>query len=157
MVEIRSAIPADIDVILEFIHGLAEFERYSGGVEITAEGVTAALFGEQSRVFCEIALSDDTKVGFALWMYTFSTYKGTHGIYLEDIFVRSEWRGQGIGKALLARLAGRCIEENLGRLEWSVLDSNTPAITFYRSRGAKLFNNLVRCRLDGAELQTLGG
>jgi len=157
MVEIRSAQPADIDTILEFIHGLAAYERYSGGVEITAEGLTKALFGEESRVFCEIALSDDSKVGFALWMYTFSTYKGNHGIYLEDIFVRSQWRGQGIGKALLARLASRCIEEDLGRLEWSVLDWNVPAIDFYRSRGAKLLDNLVRCRVDGVELVALGG
>jgi GNAT superfamily N-acetyltransferase len=156
MLEIRKARPADIDVILEFIHGLAAYENYSHGLEVTAEGLGLALFGEQRSAYSDIAEIDGNPVGFALWIYTFSTYKGNHGIYLEDIFVKDAQRGQGIGKALLARLARRCVEENLGRLEWSVLDWNAPAIAFYRSRGARLLENIVRCRVDGAELVALG-
>lgn len=156
MVQIREARPGDIDVILEFIHGLADYERYSRGLEITAGRLTDALFSERPRVFCDIAELDDAPVGFALWIYTFSTYKGTHGLYLEDIFVKPQWRRQGFGNALLARLAKRCIDEHLGRLEWSVLNWNEPAIAFYRSHGAKLLDDQTRCRVDGADLFVLG-
>lgn len=157
MVEIRGARPADIETVVGFIHGLAEYEKYAHGIEITAESLSQALFGESRSVYCDIAEMDGTAVGFALWIYTFSTYKGNYGIYLEDIFVRPEWRGQGIGKALLARLAGRCIDEKLARLEWSVLEWNAPAIAFYRARGAKLLDDLVRCRIDGDALHALAG
>jgi GNAT superfamily N-acetyltransferase len=100
---------------------------------------------------------DGKAAGFALWFYSFSTFRGRHGIYLEDLFVRPEHRGAGVGKALLVNLAQRCVQEGLGRLEWAVLDWNAPAIAFYRSMGARLLDDWTVCRLDGAALLALGG
>ncbi|MEJ1937043.1 GNAT family N-acetyltransferase, partial [Nostoc sp. NIES-2111] len=94
-------------------------------------------------------------VGFALWYYTFSTFVGRHGIYLEDLYVRPAFRGHGCGKLLLATLAKRCVAENLGRLEWAVLDWNTPSIDFYRSQGAALMDEWTTCRVTGAALWRL--
>ena len=106
-------------------------------------------------MFCDLAEVDGAVAGFALWFYTFSTFVGRHGIYLEDLFVRPEYRGQGLGKALIGNLARRCVAENLGRLEWSVLDWNEPAIDFYRSQGARLLDDWTMCRVDGEALGRL--
>ena len=95
--------------------------------------------------------------GFALWFYTFSTFLGRHGIWLKDLFVRQQMRGRGIGKGLLADLAARCGREQLGRLEWAVLDWNQPSIDFYASQGAIFMDDWRRCRVSGEALQTLGG
>jgi len=154
---IRPARPGDEHVILELIRALAEYERLSHAVEATHEQLSAALFAEAPRVFCDLAETDGEIAGFALWFYTFSTFRGRHGIYLEDLFVRPERRGQGIGKALLAHLAVRCVEEDLGRLEWSVLDWNEPAIEFYRACGAELLDKWTMCRVDGSALLALAG
>jgi GNAT superfamily N-acetyltransferase len=154
-VSIRAARPGDEAVVLDLIRALATYERLAHHVEATAEQIGKSLFAETPRVFCDLAEADGSVAGFALWFYTFSTFRGLHGIYLEDLFVRPENRGQGIGKALLAHLARRCVEEDLGRLEWSVLDWNAPSIDFYRACGARLLDEWTMCRVDGAELRTL--
>jgi GNAT superfamily N-acetyltransferase len=124
-------------VILGFICELAEYERLSHEVEASEAEIARDLFGPAPRAFCDIVEIDGEAVGFALWFYNYSTFKGRHGIFLEDLFVRPAARGRGAGKALLRRLARRCIDEGLGRLEWAVLDWNAPAIGFYDSLGAE--------------------
>ena len=126
-----------------------------GELEATPRNIAEALFGANPRVFCDLAESDGEVVGFALWFYNYSTFRGRHGIYLEDLFIRPEWRDRGIGKALLGNLARRCVDENLCRLEWMVLDWNQSAIAFYRSRGARLLDDWTMCRVDGVELRAL--
>ena len=156
MTAIRTAYADDVPVILDLIVGLARYEKLEHKVVATADGIAAALFGPSPRVFCDLAEADGEVAGFALWFYTFSTFVGSHGIYLEDLFVRPEFRGRGIGKALLQHLAQRCVEEGLGRFEWSVLDWNEPAIQFYRSQGARLLDDWIMCRVDGDALRELG-
>lgn len=152
---IRAAAPGDEEVIFSLIEALADFERLLGELDATPQHISDALFGTNPRVFCDLAESDGQVVGFALWFYNYSTFRGRHGIYLEDLFVRPEWRDRGIGKVLLGHLARRCLEENLYRLEWMVLDWNQSAIAFYRSRGARLLDDWMVCRVDGAELHAL--
>ena len=154
---LRPARPGDEGVIAELIGALARYERLEHLVESTPESLAAALFAPEPKVFCDLAEVDGAVVGFALWFYTFSTFRGRHGIYLEDLFVRPEARRAGAGTALLRRLAERCAEEGLGRLEWSVLDWNTPAIDFYRDQGAHLLHDWTMCRVDGLELAALAG
>ena len=164
--------PADVDRMMERLAARAElykvFDRRRAAapdsglkirfsiVEATEAGLAAALFGDAPRVFCDLAEVDGESAGFALWFYTFSTFVGRHGIYLEDLFVRPEFRGQGVGKALIRTLARRCVAENLGRFEWSVLDWNEPAIQFYRGQGAVLLDDWIMCRVEGDALQALG-
>ena len=155
-VTIRPARPEDTPVVVDLIRRLAEYERLAHEAEASEAGIAAALFGDTPRVFCEIAEADGEVAGFALWFYTFSTFAGRHGIYLEDLFVKPEFRGQGVGKALLQHLARRCVDEGLGRFEWSVLDWNEPAIQFYRSQGAHVLDEWVKCRVDGDALRELG-
>lgn len=160
MLNIRPAAPGDGALIHELVTALAEYERLAHEVEATAAQFEAALFGSSPRVFCDIAEwrvdGRCEAAGLALWFYNFSTFRGRHGIYLEDLFVRPAHRGHGIGRALLAGLARRCVAESLGRLEWSVLDWNTPAIEFYRSLGAKPMDEWTVYRLTGTALQRLG-
>ncbi|MEU6482424.1 GNAT family N-acetyltransferase [Streptomyces sp. NPDC046887] len=135
---IRTAIPEDVPVILALVHELAAYERASHEVLATEEQLREALFGEHPAAFAHIAQDGDGEpVGFALWFRNFSTWRGTHGIYLEDLYVRPEARRGGHGRALLRELARICVERGYGRLEWSVLDWNAPAIEFYRSIGAE--------------------
>ena len=157
MTTIRPARPDDVPVILDLIVGLAAYEKLEHKVEATEDGIRSALFGSSPRVFCDLAEGEDRVAGFALWFYSFSTFVGRHGIYLEDLFVRPEFRGKGLGKALIGSLARRCVAKNLGRLEWSVLDWNEPAIQFYRARGARLLDDWTMCRVEGDALRTLGG
>ncbi|ALL12177.1 GNAT family N-acetyltransferase [Caulobacter henricii] len=154
-VSIRPAVAADSALILQFIRDLAEYEKLLDTVEATEAHVTAALFGDHPRAFADIAELDGVPVGFALWFYNFSTFVGRHGIWLEDLFVRPEARGAGAGKALLAGLARRCVDENLGRLEWSVLDWNAPSIAFYDSLGAAAMDEWTIRRLTGEALKSL--
>ncbi|MBW8859518.1 MAG: GNAT family N-acetyltransferase, partial [Caulobacter sp.] len=135
-VSVRPAVAADGDLILQFIRDLAAYEKLLDDVRATRDDITVALFGDNPKAFCDIAEIDGQPVGFALWFYNFSTFVGRHGIYLEDLFVRPQARGSGAGKALLANLARRCVDEKLGRLEWAVLDWNAPSIAFYDSLGA---------------------
>ena len=152
---IRVATAADTPLILGFIRELAEYERLLNEVEATEADIRRDLFGENPRCFCDIAESDGTPVGFALWFYNYSTFRGRAGIYLEDLFVRPEARGLGAGKALLRRLAQRCMEADLGRLEWAVLNWNEPSIAFYDSLGAGAKDDWTVRRLDGEALERL--
>jgi len=152
---IRPAVRADAELIFSFIRELAEYERLLHEVEADADAIEKALFGAEPRVFCDIADWAGEPAGFALWYYTFSTFQGRHGIYLEDLFVRPAHRGRGLGKALLERLAARTRHEGLGRLEWSVLDWNEPSIAFYEALGARSMDDWITQRFDGDALRAL--
>ena len=149
---IRAARPDDSALIFSLVRELADYEKLSHEVSATEEMIAAALFGEQPRLFCDIAEWDGEGAGFAVWFLNFSTFRGRPGIYLEDLFVRPAYRGRGIGKALLARLARRCVEEGWARFEWAVLDWNTPSIAFYKSIGAQVMDEWKICRLSGEAL-----
>lgn len=152
---IRPAVPADAALIASLVHALADYEQLAHEAAGTPEGFAAALFGPQPKVFCEIAELDGEPVGFALWYYSFSTFLAQHGLYLEDLFVKPEARGAGVGKALLAHLARRCLDEGLGRFEWEVLDWNEPAIGFYEAQKAQLMRGWIPVRLTGEALEAL--
>ncbi|THD64322.1 GNAT family N-acetyltransferase [Phenylobacterium sp.] len=154
-VQVRVATLADVSLILEFIKALAEYERLGHDVEATEADIRRDLFGENPRCFCDIVEADHQPVGFALWFYNYSTFRGRAGIYLEDLFVKPEARGLGAGKALLRRLAQRCVDADLGRLEWSVLNWNTPAIEFYDSLDAAAMEEWTVRRLYGEALLRL--
>ena len=152
---IRAAAPADASLIFKVVGELAEYERLSHEVDATEETIAAALFRPSPRVFCEIAEWQGEPAGFALWFYSFSTFRGRHGIYLEDVFVRPAFRGKGVGTALLVNLARRCAVEQLPRLEWGVLDWNEPALAFYRALGAVPMDGWTKHRLSGEALSRL--
>ena len=154
---VRDAVRADAPLIVKFIEDLADYEKLRHEAVATAVDIERELFGPSPKVFCQIAEWDGQPAGFALWFYTFSTFLGRHGIWLEDLFVEPTMRGHGIGKALLVDLAKRCGREHLGRLEWAVLDWNQPSIEFYRSQGAVFMDDWRRCRVSGEALNTLGG
>ena len=151
----RPARPGDAALVLQLIRELADYERLSHEVDATEAAIDAALFGPAPRAFCDIAEWEDAPAGFAVWFYSFSTFRGRHGIYLEDLFVRPHLRGRGIGRALLAGLAKRCVAEDLPRLEWSVLDWNQPALSFYRALGASTMDEWTVERLTGEALTRL--
>ena len=153
---IRSAVPADAAVIVDFITALAVYEKLAHEAVATAADIERDLFGPNPRVFCEIAEWNGAPVGFALWFYTYSTFQGRHGIWLEDLFVNQEARGVGAGKGMLVSLAQRCVREGLGRFEWAVLKWNQPSIDFYRSQGAVFLDEWERCRVSGDALVRLG-
>jgi GNAT superfamily N-acetyltransferase len=153
---LREALPADAGTVLAFIRALAEYVRLLDEAEVDEGRIRQTLFAAQPRVFCSLAEWDGTPAGFALWYYSYSTFLGRHGIWLEDLFVSPEHRGRGIGKALLQRLAARCVEDGLGRLEWTVLDWNEPSIQFYRALGARSVDHWTRYRLSGEALLTIG-
>jgi GNAT superfamily N-acetyltransferase len=154
---IRRAESADSALVLAFIRDLAEYERLADEVDATEDDIRTALFGPKPRVFADVAEWNGEPAGFALWFYNFSTFKGRHGIYLEDLYVRPEMRGRGVGIALLKHLARRCIAEGLPRLEWWVLDWNEPAIRFYRSLGAVPMDEWTVQRVTGEALVKLAG
>ncbi|MFD5751257.1 GNAT family N-acetyltransferase [Streptomyces sp. NPDC059255] len=154
---IRTATPADIPVIHAMIRELAEYEKVPHEARATEEQLHEALFGERPAAFAHLAeTADGEPVGFALWFLNFSTWRGVHGIYLEDLYVRPDRRGGGHGKALLAELARICVERGYERLEWSVLDWNEPSIAFYRSLGALPQDEWTVFRLTDAALAALG-
>ena len=154
---IRPATPADAELIVHFVRELAIYEKAEHEVEATPEHVLRTLFCAQPRVFGLIALEGDTPVGFAVYFFNYSTWQGRHGLYLEDLYVSPEHRGQGAGKALLQHLARIAVEHDCGRFEWSVLNWNTPSIAFYDSLGAKPQSEWIRYRLTGAALYNLAG
>ncbi len=154
---IRPARPGDEETVYALVRGLAVYEKLAHEVDATAADLGTALFGPQPRVFCDLAERDGAPVGFALWFYTFSTFRGRHGLWLEDLFVEPEHRGGGVGKALLAHLARRCVAEGLARFEWNVLDWNAPAIAFYTAQGARILDDWRSCRVEGAALTRLAG
>ena len=155
MTTVRAATPADAELIVGFIRGLAAYEKLLHEVKIDAASVAAALFGPNPRAFCDIAEADGATIGFALWFYNFSTFEGAFGIYLEDLFVVPEARGGGAGMALMRRLAERCRDEGLARLEWAVLDWNAPSIAFYDRLGAEAKTEWITRRLSGDALAAL--
>jgi len=162
---IRFARPDDIPRLLELIHGLAAYEKEPEAVQATEADLRAALFGPDSVAGCFVASegnlategnSADTVVGLALWFRTFSTWTGRTGLWLEDLFVEEAHRRAGHGRALLAALAGLCVERGWPRLEWTVLDWNIDAVAFYRSVGAVGQDAWTTQRIDGAALAALG-
>ena len=153
---IRPAVAGDAATIAGFVRALAANEKLEHEVEADEADIARDLFGADPKVFCEIAEWDGAPVGFALWFYTYSTFQGRHGIWLEDLFVDPALRGKGIGKALLVNLAQRCTAEGLGRFEWWVLDWNAPSIEFYKSQGGVMQDEWTKVRLDGAALAKLG-
>jgi GNAT superfamily N-acetyltransferase len=152
---IRSAVPGDVALVLTLVRELAVYEGLADEVDATEEALAASLFCDHPRVFADIAAWDGEPAGFALWFYNFSTFRGRHGIYLEDLFVRPDHRRRGIGRALLGHLARRCVGEGLPRLEWWVLDWNEPSLAFYRSLGAVPMDGWTVQRLTGEALTTL--
>lgn len=155
-VNIRPARPGDAGTVIAFIRKLAEYEGLLDEVEASEAQLNAVLFSAHPRVFADIAEWNGVPAGFTLWFYNFSTFRGRHGIYLEDIFVEPGLRGRGIGKALLSNLARRCLDEGLGRLEWWVLDWNEATIDFYLALGAKAMDDWTVFRLTGEALERLG-
>jgi GNAT superfamily N-acetyltransferase len=137
------------------IRELAEYQKLDHQVEATEAMIDAALFGDNPQLYCEIAEWAGEAAGFAIWFHNFSTFTGRPGIYLEDLFVRPAQRGKGIGKALLIHLAKECVANDWSRLQWTVLNWNTPAIEFYKSLGAVLLDEWTICRLDGPALTAL--
>jgi GNAT superfamily N-acetyltransferase len=149
---IRAARPADGSVIFELVRELAKYEKLTSEVDTSEEALVAALFAPAPRLFCEIAEWDGEPAGLAVWFLNFSTFRGRHGLYLEDIFVRPALRGRGIGKALMTQLARRCVEQGWARFEWTVLDWNEPSIEFYKSIGAIVMDEWKVCRMSGDAL-----
>jgi GNAT superfamily N-acetyltransferase len=152
---IRRARPGEAGLVLSLVRDLAAYEKLLHEVEASEADIDAALFGSNPRLFCEIAEWNGEPVGFAVWFINFSTFSGRSGIFLEDLFVRPAQRGNGIGKALLVHLARHCVANGWSRLQWSVLDWNTPSIEFYKSMGAVLMNEWTECRVTGPALAAL--
>jgi GNAT superfamily N-acetyltransferase len=153
---IVAAVPADIPTIRSLIRELAAFERLLDQAQATEEQLHEGLFG--SRPSCEVVIAKlgDEPVGFALFFHNFSTFVGKPGLYLEDLYVRQQYRGQGYGEALLRHLAGLAVERGCGRFEWSVLDWNQRAIDFYKSLGAQPMSEWTIFRVTGDALTNLG-
>jgi diamine N-acetyltransferase len=154
-VAIRPVRPGEAGLVLALVRELADYEHLSHAVDADEAMIAAALFAPQPRVFCDIAEWDGAPVGLALWFANFSSFRGRHGIYLEDIYVRPSHRRRGIGRALLRHLAQRCVAEGWTRFEWAVLDWNAPSIAFYTSLGAELLDDWTICRLSGDALARL--
>jgi GNAT superfamily N-acetyltransferase len=133
---VRPIRPDDVPAVVGLVRELAEYEKAAHEVRLTEEQLRTALFGDSPALFGHVALADGAVVGAALWFLNFSTWRGTHGIYLEDLYVQPEHRGAGLGRELLRTLAATCVERGYDRLEWSVLDWNEPSIAFYRAAGA---------------------
>jgi GNAT superfamily N-acetyltransferase len=161
---IRAATPADVPTILSLIHQLADYERAAGEVKATEQQLHSALFGGDAVASCLMAVDESQAgspaehpvVGFALWFRSFSTWLGTAGIYLEDLFVSPQARGGGHGRALLTALAAIAVERGYGRVEWSVLNWNEPAKGFYQRLGARPQDEWTVWRLSGDALSELG-
>lgn len=154
-IRIDPATETDIPLIFSFIKGLAEYERLASEVTATEEGLREFLFGPRRYAEVLLARFDDRPAGFALFFHNFSTFVGRPGLYLEDIFVFPEYRGKGIGTALLVYLARLAVERKCGRFEWMVLDWNAPAIDFYKSLGAVSMDSWRLFRLSGNTLSKL--
>ena len=135
---VRPVTADDVDVVVGLVRELADYEKSLDEARMTPAQLREALFGEAPALFGHVAESPDGEVvGFALWFLNFSTWRGTHGVYLEDLYISPAHRGTGLGRELLRTLAAVCVERGYARLEWSVLDWNTPSIEFYRAAGAR--------------------
>jgi GNAT superfamily N-acetyltransferase len=155
MLTLRPAVPTDAALILEYIRELAEFEREPDAAVATEGAIRRYAFSENPLVKVTMAEWDGRPAGFALWFLNFSTWEGKPGIYLEDLFVRPEFRRNGIGKALLKHLAAIAVKEGWTRFVWQVLDWNTPAIEFYEAHGARIMRPWLTCRVEGDAIRRL--
>lgn len=153
--EIRPVRESDLGAVVALVHELATFERAPLECQLTRRQLRKALFGENPALFGHVAEVAGEVVGCALWFLNFSTWRGSHGIYLEDLIVAEQYRGRGIGRRLLAALAAESCRRGFARLEWSVLDWNLPAIAFYESLGARRMADWTVFRLSGEALTTL--
>ena len=153
MLTLRDALPADAPLILQYIRELADYERAPEKAVATEADILAHGFGEHPLIHMVMAEWEGRPAGFALWFLTFSTWEGKPCLYLEDLFVRPEFRGHGIGKALLQRLARIAVDRGCCRYQWQVLDWNTPAIEFYEAKGAQVLREWLTCRVEGESLR----
>ncbi|MFE3101694.1 GNAT family N-acetyltransferase [Nocardia tengchongensis] len=152
---IRRATPADVPALVGLVHDLADYEKAPDECTLTEEQLQTALFGPNPALYAHVAESDQGVVGCAIWFLNYSTWKGVHGIYLEDLYVKPEARGHGLGKSLLATLAREAVEQGYARMDWSVLTWNTPSIDFYQAIGAEHQHEWTGYRLSGAPLARL--
>ncbi len=144
---VRPVGPADVPAVVGLVRELAAYEHAAHEVRLTEEQLHTALFGDSPALFGHVAEQAGEVVGMALWFLNFSTWRGTHGVYLEDLYVQPQHRGAGLGKELLRTLAAVCVERGYSRLEWSVLDWNTPSIEFYEAAGARPMDGWTVFRL----------
>jgi GNAT superfamily N-acetyltransferase len=156
MSEVRRIRPSDVDAVVDLVHALAAHENAPQECHLTATQLHDALFRSAPALFGHVATADGQVVGYALWFLNFSTWRGTHGIYLEDLFVQPEHRGSGLGKALLTELASECVRRGYTRLEWVVLEWLAPTIEFYKSIGAFPLEEFRVFRLTDEPLRKLG-
>jgi diamine N-acetyltransferase len=154
---LRRAEPRDAELVFALVRELADYEKLTHEITAKPGDIAAALFAPEPRLYCDIAEWDGQPAGFSVWFLNFSTFRGRHGVYLEDVFVRPASRGRGIGTALLKRLAQHCVEKDYARFEWAVLDWNAPAVKFYESVGAKIMHEWKLCRLSGPALARFAG
>jgi len=154
--KIRPAKIQEVGEVLQLIHDLATYEKAPEQVEARQEDLLNTIFASDPRVFCDLVEVDGQIAGMAIWFLNYSTWQAKHGIYLEDLFIKPEYRGRGYGKALLKHLAKICDEKSYGRLQWWVLDWNSPAIEFYKSLGAEAMDEWTVYRTSGKALKDLG-
>ena len=151
---VRPVRPDDVPAVVGLVRELAEYEKALHEARMTEEQLSSALFGDSPALFGHVAVADGAVVGVALWFLNFSTWRGTHGVYLEDLYVQPQHRGSGLGRELLRTLADLCVQRGYDRLEWSVLDWNTPSIEFYESAGAVPMDEWTVFRLTDDALTT---
>ncbi|MEY3374296.1 MAG: hypothetical protein RIT18_927 [Actinomycetota bacterium] len=154
--KIRPARQEEVGIVLQLIHDLAVYEKAPNEVEATEKELLETIFTSDPKVFCDLVEVDGEIAGMAIWFLNYSTWQGKHGIYLEDLFIKPEYRGRGYGKALLKHLAKICDDKGYGRFQWWVLDWNSPAIEFYRSLGAVAMDEWTVYRVSGQALKELG-
>ncbi|MFZ9922738.1 MAG: GNAT family N-acetyltransferase [Candidatus Nanopelagicaceae bacterium] len=154
--KIRPARSEEVGEVLQLIQDLATYEKAPEQVEASKEDLLNTIFVKDPRVFCDLVEVDGQVAGMAIWFLNYSTWQAKHGIYLEDLFIKPEYRGRGYGKALLKHLAKICDEKGYGRLQWWVLDWNSPAIEFYKSFGAEAMDEWTVYRTSGQALKDLG-
>jgi len=154
--KIRAAMREEVPIILNLIKELAEYEKAPDQVEAKEGDLFATIFATDPKVFCDLVEVDGEIAGMAIWFLNYSTWQGKHGIYLEDLYIKPEFRGHGYGKALLQHLARICNERGYGRFQWWVLDWNSPAIEFYRALGAEAMSEWTVYRVSGEPLRELG-
>ena len=154
--KIRPAQQDEVGIVLQLIHDLALYEKAPDEVEATEKELLETIFVDNPRVFCDVVDVNGEIAGMAIWFLNYSTWQGKHGIYLEDLFIKPEFRGKGYGKALLQHLAKVCDERGYGRFQWWVLDWNSPAIEFYKSLGAVAMDEWTVYRVSGDPLKKLG-
>jgi GNAT superfamily N-acetyltransferase len=156
VIDIRPARPGDVGLVLALIRGLAAYERLLPEVVATEDALRESLFGARPAAEVILGYLDDQPAGFAVFFHNFSTFRGRHGMYLEDIFVKPECRGRGLGEALLRHVAREAVRRRCGRFEWAVLDWNEPAMAFYRKLGAEPLSDWTIFRVTGEALARLG-